>query len=233
MKLQRLASPPKKGVLVAERLLDEFSAARLSPGQRLPPERELAERLGVSRTVVREGLSALQMAGVVESRVGDGTYIASTFAPTQPRMPPLLRNLQASVSVVEAMQAREALDVSAAHLAIDNATDRDLAKLGASVQRLRDAIARHEVMAYLEGTLDLHLEIARVGGNVVVEQLVAELIGLVRPNLWIVARNYNEKVLDESFAVHAEMVDGIARRDLTAAIRAIRRHYHHYPSLQH
>jgi len=233
MRLHRLVAPPKKGVLVAERLLDEFSAACLSPGQRLPSERELAERLGVSRTVVREGLSALQMAGVVESRVGDGTYIASTFAPTQPRMPPLLRNLQASVSVVQAMQAREALDVSAAHLAIDNASDDDLTKLDGAVHRLRDAIERQEVMAYLEGTLDLHIEIARVGGNVVVEQMVAELIGLVRPNLWIIARNYNEKVLAESFAVHAEMVDGITRRDLAAAVGAIRRHYHHYPSLQH
>lgn len=233
MKLHRLAVPPKKGVLVAERLLDEFRAARFSPGQRLPTERELAERLGVSRTVVREGLNALQMAGVVESRVGDGTYIAATFVPTQPRRPPLLRNLQASVSVVEAMQAREALDVSAAHLAIENATEDDLAMLDAVVQRLRGAIERAEVMPYLEGTLELHVDIARVGGNLVVEQLVTELVDVVRPNLWIIARNYNEQVLHESFAVHAEMVEGIKKRDLTAAVDAIRRHYHKYPSLQH
>jgi GntR family transcriptional repressor for pyruvate dehydrogenase complex len=233
MKLHRLVVPPKKGVLVAERLLDEFRAARLSPGQRLPTERELAERLGVSRTVVREGLNALQMAGVVESRVGDGTYIAATFVPTQPRLPPLLRNLQASVSVVEAMQAREALDVSAAHLAIENATDEDLGMLDAIVRRLRGAIERMEVMIYLEGTLELHVDIAHVGGNVVVEQMVTELVDVVRPNLWIIARNYNEQVLHESFAVHAEMVEGIKKRDLTAAVDAIRRHYHNYPSLQH
>jgi len=233
MKLYRLAAPPKKGVLVAERLLDEFRAARLAPGQRLPSERELAERLGVSRTVVRESLSALQMAGVVESRVGDGTYIAATFVPTEPRLPPLLRNLNASVSVVEAMQAREALDVSAAHLAIENATDDDLAMLDAAVRQLRAAIERAEVMSYLEGTLDLHIDIARAGGNVVVEQLVTELIGMVRPHLWIIARNYNEQVLRESFAVHAEMVDGIKKRDLTAVVGTIRRHYHNYPSLQH
>ncbi len=233
MKLHRLAPPPKKGVLVAERLLDEFRFARLSPGQRLPPERELAERLGVSRTVVREALNALQMSGVVESRVGDGTYISATFVPTEARLPPLLRNLHASVSVVEALQAREALDVSAAHLAIDNATKNDLTRLDDAVQQLHSMIKRAEVMPYLEGTLDLHIAIARAGGNMVVEQLVAELIGMVRPHLWIIARNYNDEVFRESFAVHAGMVEGIKKRSLTVAVRAIRRHYHNYPSLQH
>jgi DNA-binding FadR family transcriptional regulator len=131
------------------------------------------------------------------------------------------------------MQAREALDVSAAHLAIENATDEDLGMLDAIVRRLRGAIERMEVMIYLEGTLELHVDIAHVGGNVVVEQMVNELVDVVRPNLWIIARNYNEQVLHESFAVHAEMVEGIKKRDLTAAVDAIRRHYHNYPSLQH
>jgi GntR family transcriptional repressor for pyruvate dehydrogenase complex len=233
MKLSKLAPPPKRGVLVAERLLAEFRDANLAPGQRLPSERELAERLGVSRTIVREALSALQMAGVVESRVGDGTYIAQTFVPSRPSPPPLLRNLDASVSVVEALQAREALDISAAHLAIENATEEELAALDVLVRGLRAAIAKTDVMGYLTGTLDLHIAVARAGSNSVLEQAVIYLIDLVKPHLWIVARNYNTQILEESFAVHAEMVDAIKKRDLQAVIAVIQRHYHNYPSLQH
>lgn len=233
MKLAKITAPPKKGTLVARQLLQEFHAARMMPGQRLPAERELAERLGVSRTIVREALSALQMAGVIESRVGNGTYIAEGFAPGAPSAPPLLKNLDASVSVVEALQAREALDISAAHLAIENAKPRDLEALDALMARLRRTSEAGEVMRYLDATLDLHIAIAQAGGNSVLEQVVTYLIDLVRPHLWIIVQNYNPQIMRDSLAIHAAMVDAIKSRDIQAAIASIHQHYHEYPSLQH
>ena len=232
MLFEKIPPPQKKGLLVVQRLLEEFRRSKVAPGGRLPPERELAERLGVSRTVVREALSALQMAGVVESRVGDGTYIAAAFNSEKLGLPPLLRNLDASVSVVEAIEAREALDISAGHLAIENAEDAELVALDNVVASLRQAVEDGEIHRYLELTLDLHIAIAKAGGNGVLEQAVIYLIDLIRPHLWVVAENYDRMVMEESLAVHVAMVDGIRNRDLKALIAAVQKHYRDYPSLQ-
>ncbi|MFQ5773661.1 MAG: FadR/GntR family transcriptional regulator [Kiloniellaceae bacterium] len=232
MRFEKIPRPQKKGLLVAQRLLEEFRRSQVEPGGRLPPERELAERLGVSRTVVREALSALQMAGVVESRVGDGTYITATFSAGKPGLPPLLKNLDASVSVVEAMQAREALDISAGHLAIENAKNGELAVLDDIVATLCKAVDGGEILRYLELTLDLHIAIAKAGGNGVLEQAVVYLIDLIKPHLWVVAQNYDQTVMEESLSIHVAMVDGIKNRDLKALIAAVQKHYRDYPSLQ-
>ncbi|MFQ5757060.1 MAG: FadR/GntR family transcriptional regulator [Acidiferrobacterales bacterium] len=232
MKLDKIPPPQKKGVLVAQRLLEEFRTAQLRPGQRLPSERGLAESLGVSRTVVREALSALQMVGIVESRVGDGTYISATFNAEKLSLPPILRNLDASVSVLEALEAREALDISAAHLAIENAKDEELHALDTIVQALGKAVEREDILSYLKLTLDLHIEIAHAGGNSMLEQAVTYLIELIRPHLWVIAENYTKHVMEESYAIHAAIVGGVRKRDLQAVIAAVRQHYHSYPSLQ-
>lgn len=219
--------------MVAQQLLDDFREKRVGPGDRLPSERELAAMLGVSRTVLREALRALQMSGVVESRVGDGTYIASTFNPDRPSLPPLLRNLDASISVVEALEAREALDISAAHLAIENAVDEDLRQLDEIIADLREAARRGEIHRYLERTLDLHAAVAHAGGNGVLESMVLYLIDMVRPHLWVIAANYDAKVMASSLRIHAEIVAGIKARDLGRVVGALKEHYGDYPSLQH
>jgi GntR family transcriptional repressor for pyruvate dehydrogenase complex len=223
----------KKGSIVARRLLDRFRETNVGPGDRLPAERELAVSLGVSRTVLREALSALQMAGVVESRVGDGTYISKSFNPEQPSLPPLLRNIDASISVVEAIEAREALDISAAHLAIENATEDDLSRLDAIIGDLHVAGRSGDTLRYLSRTLDLHAAIARVGGNSVLTEAVLYLIDLVRPHLWIVAANYDTSVLKHSLRIHTDIVAGIKSRDLTSVVTALKEHYRDYPSLRH
>lgn len=222
----------KKGAVVAQRLLEQFRQERVGAGDRLPSERELAATLGVSRTVVREALSALQMAGVVESRVGDGTYVAPTFNPERPTLPPLLRNLDASVSVVEALEAREALDISAAHLAIENAAEEDLLALEAIVADLREASHEGKIVRYLERTLDLHAAVARAAGNSVLESAVIYLIDMVRPHLWVIAANYDAEVMKRSLQIHAEIVEGIKGRDFHRVVVALKDHYGDYPSLR-
>ncbi|MBI3998745.1 MAG: FadR family transcriptional regulator, partial [Armatimonadetes bacterium] len=74
MAFQRIATK-RKSALVAEQLIEAIRSNVYRVGSRLPPERVIAEQMGVSRPSVREALSALQLAGVLESRPGDGTYV--------------------------------------------------------------------------------------------------------------------------------------------------------------
>lgn len=232
MPFEKILPAKKKSLQAAELLLEEIRKGGLPTGSRLPPERELCEKLGVSRPVVREALSALQMLGIVESRVGDGTYVAGTASGRLGNLSSILDKLAASVSIVEALEAREALDISVAHLAIGNGKPEDLEELDRFVADMRQAIDRNDLHRYIQLTLDFHAGIAKVAGNTILEQAVQFLIDLIRPHLWVIEQNYDRQVAEQSFAVHAAILEGIRKRDLEAVIAAVRKHYREYPSLQ-
>ncbi len=106
-------------------LLQQILEQQLKPGDKLPPERDLAERLGVSRTSVREALRALTMLNVLEMRPGDGTYITSL----QPEI--LLEHLNLTfqlvdASILETFAARKVLEVGIIGLAANTITDAEL-----------------------------------------------------------------------------------------------------------
>lgn len=231
MDIAKVPLTGRKSKDLAERLLERVQRREIARDGRLPSERALCEMFGVSRTVVREALNSLQMSGIVERRVGDGTYLAEGVEPTKLHLAPLIRRLEASVSVVEAIEAREALDLAVIGLAVENAKPRDLSRMDELVRRLRNAVDARDYPRHLELTLDLHLAIARASGNSVLEQVVEYLIDLIRPNLWVIERNYTPDVAERSFAVHKAMVDGIRAGDRSAALEAVREHYHDYPSL--
>lgn len=227
-----LQPPIRKSLQVAEMLLEKMRVGAISDGQKLPSERELSDAFGVSRTVVREALNSLQLAGLVERRVGDGTYIATGAAARVREDQPLSQDLHASVSVVEAIEAREAVDLAVIRLAVKNAQQEDIRGLDEIISRMRAQIDRGDTGAYMKSTLELHLAIARAAGNSVLERLVGELIGLVRPHAWIIQRNYTPQIAENSFANHKAMVDAIREGNLDAATAAVREHYEDYPSLQ-
>lgn len=231
MSFKRVASPSPKSQVVSEQIIEEIRTGRFAVGVCLPSERELGLQMGVSRTVIREALSALQLSGIVDRRVGDGTYVVRT--PTRPlSMVPLLELLAASTSIMEALQVREALEVSAAHLAIENSVPEDIARLESIVLAMRESIDREDFRRYLDLTLDFHKGIGAASGNTILEQAVAFVTEATRSNLWVVERNYNREVAESSFKTHKAIFDGIKNRDLAAVGAAVHSHYDHYPSLQ-
>jgi GntR family transcriptional repressor for pyruvate dehydrogenase complex len=232
MPLQSVVHPGRKSLAIAEKLLERMRKGELLRGTKLPPERELAEIFKVSRTVVREALNALQMSGIVARHVGDGTYLAPGIDGAALRSFSLRDKLDASANVVEAIEAREALDSVVTGLAVENAKDVDLSVMDGIVLEMRDAIERQGIGQYLLLTLDLHIAIAKAGGNSILESVVVQLIDLIRPSLWIVERNYSKAIAESSFAIHKAIVDGIRARDRHLALDAVHKHYHEYPSLQ-
>jgi GntR family transcriptional repressor for pyruvate dehydrogenase complex len=227
-----LQPPTRKSLQVAEMLLDKIRLAAIGEGEKLPSERELSEAFGVSRTVVREALNSLQLAGLVERRVGDGTYVVEGAVALASQGKPLEKDLNASISIVEAIEAREAIDLAVMNLAIKNARPQDLEVLDRIVDHMRAELDRGDTAAYMHSTLELHMAIARAGGNSVLERLVGELIGMVRPHAWIIQRNYTPQIAETSFANHKAMVEAIRIGDNDAATAAVREHYQRYPSLQ-
>lgn len=232
LELVKLESPKRKSLQVAEILLKKLRLGELDAGAKLPSERELAETMEVSRTVVREALNSLQMAGIVERRVGSGNYIRKTLDAALLAPGPVDHDLDAGVNIVEAIEARHAIDLAVTKLALENAQPDDIRAMQSVIHDMREALDSDSRRRYLELTLQFHKVVARAAGNSVLERLVAELIDLVRPHVWLIERNYTEEIGEESFRIHKAMADGIEHCDERMALQAVDLHYHKYPSLQ-
>lgn len=152
---------------VADKIRDLVASGEFPPGARLPAERELAQRLGVSRPSLREALVALEIDGSVEIRMGSGVYITA-----EPRGNTTeTRSLGESPS--ELMQARAALEGAVILLAAARMTPETLEEL----RRIIDTM-RSEVQAGrkpIEQDRQFHLTIAAQSGNAVLRHLTGDL----------------------------------------------------------
>jgi DNA-binding FadR family transcriptional regulator len=204
-----------------ERLGSAIRSGVLSPGRRLPAERELAEQLRISRSTLRQALTALAESGhlVAQRGRGGGTFVAER--------PPLAADPDGGLPEDwrERIAVRRAFEVGTACLAAEAvAADPDAA--AAAIATLREQIvameAAEEFDAYRRADVALHVGLAELTG---IRRLVlqatehqaaaTELIAQI-PHPWA--------VLEHSNAEHRRLVAAVERGDVAAAVRTVRRH---------
>jgi GntR family transcriptional repressor for pyruvate dehydrogenase complex len=116
---------------VAEILTEAVLAGRFPPGSTLPPERELAEQLGINRTSLRQALARLEQAGLVESRQGVGTVVRDPAISSDGGLALRALSLAGPDLVAEVLEVRESLGALAGRLAAERATPDALCELAA------------------------------------------------------------------------------------------------------
>lgn len=126
---------------VAARLREYVTAHGLRAGDRLPPERELADRLRVSRTSIRQAIVALEVQGLIEVRHGGGNYLLRDRLEPEPMENLLARRRR----LPEILEARDAAETKLAALAAQRRTSDDLATIDAALATMRAAIERGEL----------------------------------------------------------------------------------------
>lgn len=221
---------PTKSTLVVEAIAQKIRSGELHPGDRLPSERELATQLRVSRPAVREAIAALQLAGLVESRVGDGTYV--TFRLTQP-VEPLLslaqEVLQTSQSPLEVLTIRRVLEVGAARLAVKRATPADDKYIRKVWEKKKSLALAGKYEEYLIVGEEFHLALARATQSPAVIQMVAETLKAVHQPLWKAMRvsfyRKDPRRIHEMLAVHETILQSFLIRDVEALTRALELHF--------
>ena len=150
-----------------------IAAGQLAPGMKLPPEREFAEQLGVSRTVVREAVHILTAKGLLESRHGSGTTVRQVTS--EALVEPLGWLLQGHGTTLDHLhQVRSILEIEIVKLAAAQATEADIA-------RLRDIVAQMEhhkedVAAFVALDADFHQALSETTRN----PLLAVLLDSIR-----------------------------------------------------
>ncbi|MHB1784738.1 MAG: FadR/GntR family transcriptional regulator [Acidimicrobiales bacterium] len=154
---------------LAQRLIDFVADTGLKPGDRLPTERELAERLEVSRATVRQATVALEVQGIVEVRHGDGIYLQRTDGAKE-SIHDLLNRRQ---RLPEILEARETIECKLAELAARRRTDKDLMAIHAALTYMEDQIAAGEIGT--EGDAAFHGAVANAAKNSVLIHLMKEI----------------------------------------------------------
>ena len=125
---------------IVKQILDLIQKGRLKPGDKLPPERKLAEQLCVSRTAIREALRSLEMMGYIESNVGGGTYIKSISLENV--MSPFSTMLsQDEMLLVELIEVRQLLEAEIASLAARKITPEKTATIEATLHMMEEEIS--------------------------------------------------------------------------------------------
>jgi GntR family transcriptional repressor for pyruvate dehydrogenase complex len=203
-------------VLHLERLIEN---GHLKPGDRLPPERELARQVGVSRPTVRAGLRSMAALGVVESRHGAGTFI--TAGPPRLSTGPL--SLMAALHGFtrdEMFEARRVLEVGAAGLAAEHATGDDLATMAEEVTGMFASL--EDPQAFLLHDLRFHRAVAVGSHNAV----LAALVEMVSALVWERRRLTVERARDlkESAEMHRRIYAAIRERHVEHAREAMSEH---------
>jgi GntR family transcriptional repressor for pyruvate dehydrogenase complex len=132
---------------VCARIRDQLEVGALRPGDKLPPERELARQLGVSRTALREALRSLEIAGIVQLRKGPkgGAFIRPGDPRSMNRVMQDLVHLGA-ISLDDLTEARLLIQTAVVRLACERATDEDIAAIGVNIENTAEAtrLERHD-----------------------------------------------------------------------------------------
>lgn len=201
------------------RQIEKMITDRLKPGDKLPPERQLAEMFAVSRSSIREAIRKLELTGLVEARQGLGTVVCerSHDAVVNPLTAILMQKRKL---VAELLDVRKMIEPPLAARAALHASPEEVAEMEGILQRQQERMARGDLA--IEEDAEFHYAIALAADNSVVLKVLDVLMDLLRDtrerSLQVEGRP------QRSMAGHREVLDAIQRQDAAGAEAAMRRH---------
>ncbi|WP_030871632.1 FadR/GntR family transcriptional regulator [Streptomyces sp. NRRL S-37] len=214
---------PQKGT-VTQRAIERITAmireGELEPGERLPTERELAVRLGISRSSMREAIRALTVLGVVEARHGSGIYVTRLEAGDLLETFGVVADLSRGRQLVELLEVRRVLESHATALAAARITPDRLAEVEKHLAAMNATDDPEEILAH---DLAFHREIAAAAGNGTTAAILESLSS--RTFRARVRRGYQEEgAFARTRREHAAIHRALAARDPEAARAAAAAH---------
>ena len=195
---------------------------QLKPGDRLPPERDLCERFGVSRVTVREALRMLESSGLVEIRVGarGGAFVT---APSSDRVGEGLADLLtlSVISAADVTEVRMILEEGLVPLVCERATEEDLAELETICQRSEAALTTGDYS--MDMSLEFHIRVAQSTHNPAIVMLVESFRGPILMSLQQ-AHEAAPEMGGLGTREHEQFIEAVRRRDAETASKIMREH---------
>lgn len=186
---------------------DMLLRGELRPGDRLPPEKELSDRLGLSRNSLREAVKALELIRVLDVRRGDGTYVTSLEPSLLLEAMSFVVDLHQDHTVLDLFEVRRILEPTAAAMATLRATPDDIGRL---TEMLADVGPETSVEDLVKHDVMFHSLISELSGNAYLSTLLESLSGrTLRARIW---RGLTEEhSVERTLAEHRAIIDAMAR----------------------
>ncbi|SDC06320.1 GntR family transcriptional regulator, transcriptional repressor for pyruvate dehydrogenase complex [Paenibacillus sp. UNCCL117] len=213
--------------VIADQIKDQITGGQLKPGDKLPSTKELSERFQVGRSTVREALSALKAMGLVEIHQGEGSYVR-TIDSVDVDLPEWNSLLMSRETILDLLEARQALEIANAGLAAEKRNEEDLRRFEAVLERMERHLGDEE-----EGErsdIEFHLTLAQATHNDILARMIDSIsspmqlaIRETRRLQMYGSRAVSEQLWKEHQAVYEAIRDGKAEE----AREQMRRHLFH------
>ncbi len=208
---------------IVEQIQSLIKEGKLKPGDKLPPERILAEKLGVSRPPLREAISALEILGIIESRGGKGNIIKNTFNSTSYTQQ--VKELEKEESPFELLEARKVIETEIAGLAAKKATLEDIEDIEEALDKMKNSLS--DIPRAMEFDIQFHIAIAKAAHNSILFQMMNYLADGLKASLWVNIKekswalpDHPQKYLEE----HTKLFEAIKKGDKKLARRTMHSH---------
>lgn len=198
---------------VAEQIIDMIEKGELKPGDKLPTETILAEKLGISRGILREALTVLQYKGYISRKPKDGTYIREL--PESSFLNDSIVNAYKKATYNDLLEMRQALEQKIVELAVNNAGDDDIDEIEHLLENGDQQ--KSSLLDY-----DFHLRLAQLSKNILLINFIEVYYDLICE--LGESSSKNEKRKSEVIKEHKKIIMAIKSRDVEEAKKAIVNH---------
>jgi GntR family transcriptional repressor for pyruvate dehydrogenase complex len=207
---------------VVGKVLELISSGAWKPGYRLPPERELSEAFGVSRTVVREAVKAMEARGILESTTGSGVSVRrADFNIVSQSLETYMQLANRDDFEIRLNEVRRVLEVEMVALAASRITPEQRTQLHQICMQMRDGKNTAKQMAELD--FRLHVTLAESTQNDLFKVLIAPLISQLREQIILTWEDFPRPV-EEVFDQHEAIVAAVESGDAEPARQAMTKH---------
>lgn len=218
---------------IARIIVEKIQSGDYEVGSKLPPERILAEQMGVGRPAVREAICALQIAGIIESRPGDGTYVMNTRWSNSnmlQRENSAFSLLEEGDNPFEALEARRAVESDLVMHAAERRTDEDVIKLRELDNLMELAIKSKDFEKLLRIDRNFHQTIANAAKNTLLEKILEFLMEVMEKEIWTIMKKHYltldaQHHIKETIISHREILEAIIKQDKEEARTVMERHF--------
>jgi GntR family transcriptional repressor for pyruvate dehydrogenase complex len=204
---------------ISRKILDYLLAGHVGPGERLPPERKLAEAMGVGRGVVREALKSLTLFGIIEVRQGDGTYVKRQDSELLPQAIEW-GLLLGTPRILDLIEARRHLEVIVGGLAAERRNADAVSDLKSLLAEMEAAMG--DADRFVAADVAFHLRVAEAAGNDALFQIMLNIRSLLQ--VWIARVMHAASDYHPSLDDHLPILAAIEARDVGAAKAAVAAH---------
>lgn len=212
-------SPGRGAGAITARLRNAIETGVYSDGDQLPPERQLATAFDAARSTIRKALNQLETAGLVQRRIGSGTYV--TYSGPISEQGDEIIDL---VSPLQLIEARFAIEPYMTRQAALHATKRDLENIEVILVRLEGS--RNDEPAFSRWDSEFHQQLARCSRNPLIVRLYQNINEVRSHAQWRAMRRtiLTPEQIDTYNAQHREIYDALCERDLKTASKRIEEH---------